>query len=114
MKVLVLKPFPYAADHLHNVMLEAGTVHDVADDCVPGLKAEGYVKDPEPEPRKPEDVGAIEIPEGWADLAWNDMKTLAQSIAPDLGKNPSKAAAAAAIEAELARRAEAAKGAPAS
>ena len=44
MRVLVLKPFLYAADHIRSVMLEEGTEHDVADDCAPGLIAEGFVE----------------------------------------------------------------------
>lgn len=45
MKVLVLKDLNYAHDGIHNVLLKAGTVADVVDGVVPGLKKEGYVKD---------------------------------------------------------------------
>jgi len=46
MRVRVIRSFPYAADHIHVEMLEAGAEVDVADDCAPGLLAEGFVELP--------------------------------------------------------------------
>ena len=40
----VKRAFPYAADHISVVILEAGSEHPIAADCVPGLVAEGYVE----------------------------------------------------------------------
>ena len=51
--------------------------------------------------------GPAGIPDGWQDLAWPDLRALAQAIAPDLKSNPSKADCVAAIEAEVAKRAAA-------
>lgn len=43
MLVRVVRAFPYAADHIHIVHLPADTDAEIADDCVPGLVAAGYV-----------------------------------------------------------------------
>jgi hypothetical protein len=53
------------------------------------------VNDPEPE--------TVEIPDDWRDLSGNKMKSLAAKLSPDPIR--SKADAAAAIEAEIGRRA---------
>lgn len=50
MKLAILKPFPYAADHINAVMVEPGEA-EIADDVAPGLIAEGYARDPaKPQP----------------------------------------------------------------
>lgn len=43
-KCKVLKDFPYAHDGIKAENLVAGDVRDIQSDCVPGLKAEGYVE----------------------------------------------------------------------
>lgn len=43
MLVRIIKAFPYGADGVHAVDLAAGEVHQIHDDIVPGLVAEGYV-----------------------------------------------------------------------
>ena len=44
MRVTILKSFPYAADGLHAVRLDAGSEADVHDELVPGLEKEGWVR----------------------------------------------------------------------
>ena len=49
--------------------------------------------------------GPVEIPEGWQDLPWNDLRALGIKLDAAL-VNGKKADIVSAIEAELARRAE--------
>lgn len=46
MKVTVLRPLPYAADHIRAVTLAPGEA-EIADELVPGLVAEGYLAEPD-------------------------------------------------------------------
>lgn len=50
MKLTILKPFLYAADHINVVMVEPGEA-EIADDVAPGLIAEGYARDPAAKPQ---------------------------------------------------------------
>lgn len=43
MKVLVLKPFPYAADGINPTQLEEGDEPEVRDELVAGLEQEGFI-----------------------------------------------------------------------
>jgi hypothetical protein len=44
MKVIVTKPFPYAADGINAVPLAVGDEPDIHDNLVPGLVREGFVR----------------------------------------------------------------------
>ncbi|MBN8994353.1 MAG: hypothetical protein J0H63_12040 [Rhizobiales bacterium] len=46
MKCLILKPFGYAADHIHARDLAVGSIEEIADDIIPGLVAGGFIDKP--------------------------------------------------------------------
>ncbi|WP_111355249.1 hypothetical protein [Rhodoplanes elegans] len=57
MKLTILKPFPYAADHINAVMVEPGEA-EIADDVATGLIVEGYARDP----AKPQPIPMQQVP----------------------------------------------------
>lgn len=124
MKLTILKPFAYAADHINVVMVQPGEA-EIADDLVPGLVAEGYVGGPgiaapppvaagRPDPAPESDTvpdaaaddpppGSVEIPDDWRALKWPALRSLASKVSDEPIHN--HADAVAAIELELERRA---------
>ena len=119
MKCLVLKPFEYTDGMGGALRAVTEAVVDIPDDLVPGLFNEGYVGDPEPMANKdagasPENkadlVGAqstavVDIPDGWGDLPWRQMRKLANQVSGD--PIADKASAVAAIaDAVAARKAD--------
>lgn len=101
MKVPVLKAFPYAHDGANLVQLQAGEVHEIHDDLIPGLEAEGYVGEPGSAAASSGEL--VEIPDDWRDLHWFKQMAIAKRLSGAAVSN--KAAASAIIEAELALRA---------
>lgn len=82
-----------------------------ADYTALGVPVERLDAAPQPEPapapaavsHKAEDPGAVTIPEGWADLPWQKLRSIASQVSDAPVKNAAEAKAA--IEAELRRRA---------
>lgn len=108
MLVKVLRAFPYSPDGCRTFMVEPG-VFPIREDLIEGLQAEGYIDE-----ATAEDVAASqeppvlvvlppEIPEGWADLHWFQLRALAQKINGAPVKD--KATAVAVITTEIARQA---------
>lgn len=109
MLVKVLKPFPYAHDGMHTVVLEAGAVADIDASVLDGLHAEGFIGEAEAADIEASQVGAVivpppvEIPEEWAELHWFKLKKLAEQL--NGGPVKDKVAATAIVQAEVAARA---------
>ncbi len=101
MLVTVLKPFPYAHDHITIRHLAEGDVVEIHDDLIEGLEGEGFIG--EPPPAAPANTALVEIPAEWAKLQWFKLQALAKLIVG--GPVANKVAAVEIIEAELARRA---------
>ncbi len=123
MRCNILKPFPYAHDGIHIVDLAAGGSHDIRDELVPGLIAEGFVERGEAQlslevteaeriAREKADAqarldarGAVVIPDELP-TKFDELRELAVQLTDEPIK--SKDDALKAIEAEKARRAAAA------
>lgn len=99
MLVSIKKPFPWSADGVKSTEAVPGTTVDIPDVLVPGLRAEGFVGDPDPdgapaEPREP----AAPAPEAEAEKE--------PALLPETEDAPSDAAAPLSA-AELVDRADA-------
>jgi hypothetical protein len=121
MRCTVLKAFPYSHDGIHIEDLAEGVSRDMREDLVPGLIAEGFVKrDPaelsveitgaEKLAREKAEAeallaarGAVVIP-GELPTKFEDMREIAVQLTDETVK--SKDDALAAINAEIARRAD--------
>lgn len=126
MKVLVLRAFPYSADgHTIEHLVPSPGPREIRDDLVGGLAREGYIAlgkggvtasppaapaapvtpgSPPPSPPPPA-AKVIEIPADWQEHNWFKLQALVKAITGE--KPANKEAAAAAIAAELKKRAEA-------
>jgi hypothetical protein len=117
-QVKVLNQFPYGDDGIHAVMLLAGETHEIHEELIKGLEAEGFVERvggrsaPKlPKPNGPGENGStrpgetkvdpVVIPEDWQQLPFMALRALATKIDPAANKKPE---CIAAIEAEVARR----------
>lgn len=110
MKVLVLKPFPYAADGIKNKIQAEGSEPYIRDELVAGLEQEGFVVVGLP-PTTPKQTSAptsddvVVIPDDWAGLKPAALKALAGKIAGREIRDAEEArnAIAAEIEARASR-----------
>lgn len=101
----VVKNFKFSRDGLTLIDANAGEEHDIPDEQVSGLAAEGFItgiqhgvdggKDAGAAPENKDagasvenkDAGAapenkVEIPENWRDLPWPALRSLAASVSP--------------------------------
>lgn len=78
MKVIVVKPFPYAADGLHAAAFVANDELDIHDHLVSGLEREGFVRRLENKPAVP-----LRAPENAALFAAPEHKTDEVTSSPD-------------------------------
>jgi hypothetical protein len=109
MLVKVLKPFPYAHDHMHVVTLQPDDIVEIHASVVEGLHAEGFIDEASTAEIEAAQEGCVvlpppvEIPADWTTLHWFKLKALAEKLAG--GPVANKLAAVALVDAELARRA---------
>jgi hypothetical protein len=111
MRAIVLSTFLYSLDGMTEILVKKGTKRDIRDDLAPGLEMEGFIAPAPavaPTGDDEENPGAVEIPANWRDLPWQELRALAAKVSPDPVGN--KESCLAAIEAELARREQAARG----
>lgn len=93
----VLKPFPYAADHVTLRTLVEGEEVMIADDVFDGLAAEGFVEEAD------EAKALVEIPADYETRPWPELQAIGKGLG--LPAKTNKTTTLAAIAAELARRA---------
>lgn len=104
MKVLVLKPFPYAADGIKNEIQPEGSEPEIRDELIAGLEQEGFVVVGLPgssnQKLTPSSDDVVIIPDDWATLKSAALKALAGKIAGREIRDAEEARTAIAAEIE--------------